>query len=314
MDKQLISVLGPIAPADMGITDAHNHLWISAQENQVEGAPVLDHEGDILTELQSFRSAGGGGQIDCQPGGSGRNGNHLRTLAEKSGIHIIACTGFHLKRYYPAGYKTWSLNAAEAASYFMAEIEEGLEETRDSEKVVYPGFIKLAVRDTVAESPLELIEAAAQASIESGYALEMHTERGSGVEDFINLFLEFGVQLDRLVICHIDKRPDFGLHRELAQAGCLLEYDTFFRPKYRPEENLWPLIQNMVEAELGHMVAVATDLADSSLWKSMGNGPGLEALITIIKKRLEEEGYDDLTVSELIGNNIVRRLAVKTKE
>lgn len=314
MNKRLISVLGPIAPDDMGITDAHNHLWISAQESQIEGAPVLDQEDDILTELQSFGNAGGGSQIDCQPGGSGRDGNRLRTLAEKSGIHIIACTGFHLKRYYPAGYKIWSMNAAEAASHFMTEIEDGLEETRDSEKVVYPGFIKLAVMDSVAESPLELIEAAAQVSIESGYALEIHTERGSGVEDFINFFLKLGVQPDRLVICHIDKRPDFGLHQELAQAGCLLEYDTFFRHKYRPEEHLWPLIQKMVEAELGHMVAVASDLADFSLWKSMGNGPGLEALITIIKKRLEEEGYDHLTVSDLIGNNIVRRLAVTMKE
>jgi len=314
MNKQLISVLGPIAPDDMGITDAHNHLWISAQAGQIEGAPVLDQEQDILTELQSFRNAGGGSQIDCQPGGCGRDGNSLRTLAEKSGIHIVACTGFHLKRYYPAGYKIWSMDAAEATSHFMAEIEKGLEETRESEKVVYPGFIKLAVKDTVAESPIELIEAAARVSIESGYALEMHTERGSSVEEFVNLFLELGVQPDRLVICHIDKRPDFGLHRELAQAGFLLEYDTFFRPKYRPEENLWPLIQNMVEAELGHMVAVASDLADFSLWKSMGNGPGLEALITIIKKRLEEEGYDDFTVSGLIGKNIVRRLAVTTKE
>ncbi len=314
MKKQLITVLGPIDPYEMGITDAHNHVWISAQESQLENAPVLDQEEQILIELQDFRRAGGGGLIDCQPGGAGRDGRRLYSLSKASGVNIVACTGFHLQQYYPDDYKVWKMNTDQAAGYFLSEIKEGLEETRNLEKPVYPGFIKIAVKENVNESPLNLIEAAAIASLESGLAIEMHTERGSGAEDYLNLFSKMGVSPQQLVICHIDKRPDLELHKELAQAGCLLEYDTFFRPKYKPEKNLWNLIQGMIEADLGHLVALATDLADSSLWKSMGVGPGLVSLITKVKKRLDTEGYKESIVAGLIGNNIVRRLAVAVKE
>jgi phosphotriesterase-related protein len=62
---------------------------------------------------------------------------------------------------------------------------------------------------------------------------------------------------------HIDKRPDHGLHAELTQAGVMLAYDTFFRPKYDPERNLWPQISAMVAAGLNHVVALATDVAEA---------------------------------------------------
>jgi hypothetical protein len=47
-------------------------------------------------------------------------------------------------------------------------------------------------------------------------------------------------------MCHVDKRPDVGLHRELARAGVLLGYDTFGRPKYNPDQGVWQLIPALV--------------------------------------------------------------------
>lgn len=314
MENQIITVFGPVSLQEMGITDAHNHLWISVQESIMEKAPVLNQEEQILIDLHEFRRAGGGGQIDCQPGGAGRDGRRLRSLSKASEVKIVTCTGFHLQQYYPDDFKIWKMSTDQAAGYFLSEIKDGLEETRDLDMPVYPGFIKIAVKENVRESPLNLIEAAAFASLESGFAIEMHTEKGSRAEDYVDLFFKMGVSPKQLVICHIDKRPDLELHKELAQAGCLLEYDTFFRPKYKPEENLWQLIQGMIEANLGHLVALATDLADSSLWNSMGDGPGLVSLITIVKKRLEREGYHESIVAGLVGKNIVRRLAVAVKE
>ena len=43
----------------------------------------------------------------------------------------------------------------------------------------------------------------------------------------------------------------------------MLAYDTFFRPKYDPERNLWPQISAMVAAGLNHVVALATDVAEA---------------------------------------------------
>jgi len=309
MSKKVKTVLGEIDKNELGITDAHNHLWISKQAMEISNAPVLDEQENIVNELIAYRQIGGGSQLDCQPGGAGRDGNQLRLISKASGVHVIACTGFHLHYYYPDDYKIWTMDIDQAAEYFLNEIQEGLEETR-LVGPVFPGFIKIAVGETLNESPRDLMEAAFLASKESGLLIEMHTEKGASVEDFLTFFEHLGLEKDRLVICHIDKRPDAGLHIELAQAGYLLEYDTFFRPKYKPEDNLWPLLSRMVNAGLSESIAVATDLADSTLWNSMGDGPGLTGFIEIIKSRMDTEFSDPIIVDQLMGGNISNRLAI----
>jgi phosphotriesterase-related protein len=145
--------------------------------------------------------------------------------------------------------------------------------------------------------------------VASGLAIEMHTERGADVESFLNFFEAHGVSPRRLVFCHMDKRPDFGLHRELARAGVLLEYDTFFRPKYAPEKNVWPLLQQMVGAGLTASVALATDMAEAEMWRD----PGPVAFITTIVRRLDQEGLDPEQKQKLLGGNILERLAIRNE-
>jgi hypothetical protein len=130
----------------------------------------------------------------------------------------------------------------------------------------------------------------------------------------VEFFRRPPVDLGRLVICHIDKRPDAGLHTELAQAGIMLEYDTFFRPKYQPEQNLWPLITSMLAGGWAGSLALATDLADGALWQRIGGGPGLLGFAVEIKRRLEDMQIRPEVVSGLLGNNIASRLAVNLKE
>ena len=214
------------------------------------GAPLLCDRDVIAAGLTAYRAAGGGGLLDCQPGGCGRDGRVLAELSRLTGVPIVACTGFHLARYYPPDFWLWRATAEAARDTFVAEIVDGLAETRDTDQPVRAGFIKIAIPAEPAALPAALWEAAAAASRDTGAALLAHTEAGAAAEQIVARLLGYGAAADRLVICHIDKRPDFGLHRELAQAGVLLEYDTFFRPKYDPERNVWPLLQRMAAAGL----------------------------------------------------------------
>lgn len=107
----------------------------------------------------------------------------------------------------------------------------------------------------------------------------------------------------------MDKRPDAGLHQELAKSGALLEYDTFFRHQYEPEKNLWPLLFQMIEAGYSGSIALAMDMADSAMWASMGIGPGMTGLIRIIQARLEQATVPGEIICSLLGGNILSRLA-----
>ena len=169
----------------------------------------------------------------------------------------------------------------------------------DTDQPVRAGFIKIAIPADPAELPTALWEAAAAASRDTGAALLAHTEAGAAAEQIVTRLLGYGAAADRLVICHIDKRPDFGLHRELAQAGVLLEYDTFFRPKYDPERNVWPLLQRMVAAGLAGQVAIGTDLAGTAFWQEIGPA----ALPGEIVSRLRTLGFEPSTIRRLTGGN-----------
>jgi phosphotriesterase-related protein len=304
--NQVMTVNGPLASSALGVTDAHQHVWIAPVVGGPAGAPVLCDRVVIAAGLTAYREAGGGGLLDCQPGGCGRDGRMLAELSRLTGVPIVACTGYHLARYYPPDYWLWGATAEVARDYFVAEIVDGLAETRATDQPVRAGFIKIAIPADPAELPAELWEAAAAASRATGAALLAHTEAGAAAEQIVARLLGLGLVADRLVICHIDKRPDFGLHRELALAGVLLEYDTFFRPKYDPEHNVWPLLQRMADAGLAGQIAIGTDLAGMALWQEIGPA----ALPGEIVSRLRMLGFDPATIRCLTGGSITDRLAV----
>lgn len=305
----LNSTAGPIKPDSAGITDAHSHLWIYYIPGAASDNPILDNYPAIVAELTEYHLAGGGTIIDCQPGGCGRDGRKLSELTSLSAVNIIASTGFHLKRYYPQDFWLFSAEMEKAADYFTSEIQLGLEETVNQEIPVKAGLIKIACEEKLQESPIQLLEAAASASLKTGAAIEIHTEKGSEADKIIDLFLDFGLTPQDLVLCHVDKKPDFGLHTYLAQMGVLLEYDTFFRPKYFPEENVWPLLFKMVENGYAENIAVATDMADTRMWKWSGSEVGMTGLMTIIIPRLISSGIGQSTIRSLVGANIAKKLA-----
>jgi 5-phospho-D-xylono-1,4-lactonase len=302
---QVMTVNGPLDASALGVTDAHQHVWIAPVAGGPAGAPLLCDRAVITAGLTAYRAAGGGGVLDCQPGGCGRDGRALAELSRLTGVPIMACTGCHLARYYPTDFWLWDATAEVARDYFVAEIVDGLAETRDTDQPVRAGFIKIAIPADPAGLPAALWRAAAAASRDTGAALMAHTEAGAAAEQVVARLLAHGAAADRLVICHIDKRPDFGLHRELAQADVLLEYDTFFRPKYDPEHNVWPLLQRMAAAGLAAQVAIGTDMADTAFWQEIGPA----ALPGEIVSRLRTLGFESSTIRRLTGGNIADRLA-----
>ena len=311
MTRMVQTVLGARAAGALGITDAHNHLWIEMVAGAAPGAPQLVQRAAIMAELAQYKAAGGGAVIDCQPDGCGRNAAILADLAELSGVAVVACSGFHRQRYYAPTHDLWRQDADTCAQGFIREVCEGTSETIASARPVRVGFVKAALEATLAQTPAQLLEGAITAALETGAALLVHSEKGQAVEDFLALAQRSGLDPRRIILCHVDKRADFGLHRELAQAGVLLEYDTFYRPQYQPESNVWPLIERMVAAGLEGSVALATDMAEERLWRFSGevNAPGLTGFVEVIGARLMRDGFSAAVIAKLTGENIAERLA-----
>lgn len=303
------TVQGPISYEDLGITDCHNHIWIDPVPGVDPNSPVLNQFNEIELELIEYKKAGGQSLLDCQPEGCGRNSIKLMELSQKSGVTVIACTGFHRQKYYPPQHWLFSKRAQKVCDFLSTELETGMYETLELERPLKAGFIKIALETAWGDCPQAALEGTAFAAKKTGALIEIHTEKGALAEKACLYFTDNGVSPNQIVLCHMDKRPDYGLQNELARLGVLLEYDTFYRPKYDPEKNLWPLIDHMVENELAGSIALATDMAEAALYHHLGDGPGLHSLPTDIKTKLQERGISDQDITQMIGGNIARRLA-----
>lgn len=308
----LQTVTGPVAVEGIRLADGHGHAWISPPKGvSPEARLELNDYEAIQRELVDFRAAGGALIVDCQPGGCGRDASMLVRLAEATGVHITATTGFHQQKYYPPGSELWSASAEEAAACFVQELTVGM---REAGGEVRATTIKVGYDGVIGGQGRTLMEAAAEAARQTGALILFHTERGKNVETLLPFFSDRGVSADRLYLCHVDKRPDFGLHRELAQAGALLGYDTFLRPQHHPEQGVWPLLKRMVANGLDDHVAIGLDMAIASLWQYYGGQPGMLAFPEQIIPRLRAEGMSAGVVARLAGQNIAQRLVWQTPD
>jgi len=301
------TVTGQIDHAVITLVDGHEHLWIDPPMDVAPEARLELKDFDrIKAELDQFRAAGGSLLVDCQPGEIGRNTNQLKRLAEATGLWVTATTGFHRQRYYPPHHWLWSASAESATEYFTEELLVG---TRESNGTIRATTIKVAYEGSIEGQTRDLIEAAAQASRQTGALILFHTESGKNAEALVPFFADRGVAAHRLYICHVDKRPDLGFHRELAQAGVLLGYDTFARPKYNPEQGVWRLIPALVADGLETQIALGLDLAFANMWQQYGGAPGLTFLPTVVVPRLQAAGFPEIVIRKLMGANIAQRLA-----
>jgi phosphotriesterase-related protein len=260
-------------------------------------------------ELVEYYEKGGRTLLDCQPEGCGRDGKQLLALSMASKVNLIACTGFHRKKYYPKNYWFWRARAQKVCDFLCSELEKGLFETLETPTPVRAGFIKIALESAWADCPHAALEGAASAAVKSKALMEIHTEKGALAEKACLYFIDLGLLPNQLVLCHMDKRPDTGLHKELARLGVLLEYDTFYRPKYDPSTNLWSLIEKMVNAGFSDRVALATDMAEAELYHHIGGGAGLASLPGEIHDQLNQKGFPETARQQMLGGNIARRLA-----
>ena len=307
MDKTgtIMTVTGPMTPSELGVTDAHNHLWVSPALGVVPDAPHVTDAVAVTRQLVAFRHGGGRTIIDCQPAFCGRDAARLLEFSTACDVAVVASTGFHRHRYYaPEEIIPWTYSPEQACGLFIQELTQGTVETASSSHPVRAGVIKVACEDTIAESPISLLEAAAEAALRTGVAIEVHTQRGADAHGIFAFFERRGVGY-HTILCHMDKRPDTGLHRELAQAGAVLEYDTFLRPQYSPEKNVWPLIEFMADNELTDSVCIGTDMVDD-MWTK---GTSLTDCFVSVRGRLAQLGLTKQQIAGMTGANITRRLA-----
>src|SRR5579884_889631 len=160
----VMTVYGPVAARDLGITLPHEHLladslvWRTPPADEEEAAwadrPVaremlgllrrnplfsrdnllLDDEDLAVAELRRFQAAGGRTVVDPTSVGLERNIRAIHRIAEKTGLQIVAGCGFYVEATHPPELEEVAVETI--AEGIVREIEDGIEGTG-----IRPGII-----------------------------------------------------------------------------------------------------------------------------------------------------------------------------
>jgi len=144
----IMTVLGPIDSKELGQTLEHEHILVDFVGAEDTGNHRWDQENvleAVLPYLLEAKALGFKSIVECTPAYLGRDPRLLKSLSEKTGLHLITNTGYYGARenkFIPVDVQ--KLSANDLASRWIEEFENGIEDTR-----IKPGFIKIGVdRDT----------------------------------------------------------------------------------------------------------------------------------------------------------------------
>ncbi|MFE6050286.1 phosphotriesterase [Kitasatospora sp. NPDC056446] len=242
MSRTVRTVLGDLDPAELGVTDAHDHLFI---RSPLLPGQELDDPAAAEDVLRAYAAAGGRTLVQWTPFGMGRGADSLAALSRATGVHVLAASGAHQAAHYapdPFPY-------AGLAERFVAELTTGLPGAPEG---VRAGLIKVACDvGEATRHTRSTMAAAADAHHATGAPIAVHLEPGGAPHWVLDrLHARHGVRPDRIVLGHLTRFPDRAVHRSLAAEGVYLALDSPSRIGHPDDLQAFDVIADLVEA--GH--------------------------------------------------------------
>ena len=293
-----MTVTGPVAADELGVTLPHEHVFLDLTR-EYRGDGLLNDPDLAASELRRYADAGGRTLVDVTSSGLRGDPAALRTMAERTGLHIVRGCGYYRRAYFPPEVDELSTDAL--ADLVVREIEEGTDGVR-------AGIIGEIGCDRYLSAVEERsFRAAARAHRRTGLTITTHAARWPVGGAQLDLLAEEGVDPARVVIGHCDMVPDHDYHLEIARRGAWVQFDTVQGVHEWDTEQRIGWLRSL--ADHGHLdrVLLSQDVCLRSDYAAMG-GPGYAYVVTGFADSLKAAGFDESDVRGLLVDNPRRML------
>ncbi|MEU6251118.1 phosphotriesterase [Streptomyces sp. NPDC047043] len=293
MVSSVRTVLGDVRPGDLGVCDAHDHLFIRSP--QLPGQELNDATA-ARAELEAFRAAGGASVVQWTPYGMGRRAADLPLLSRAAGVHVVCATGLHQAAHYAP--ELLDELRGKLADVFVSELTGGI-----GTSGVRAGLVKVAGGFHALDAHARwTMTAAAEAHHATGAPIAVHLEMGTGALDVLDLLCgELGVPPHRVILGHLNRSPDFVVQRQAAESGCWLAFDGPSRTHHATDWRMPDAVRALAEAGFGHRLLLGGDTVVAGA-RSVDGGPGMPYLLRRVRPRLARELGAELTDRVLTEN------------
>ncbi|WP_189929568.1 phosphotriesterase family protein [Streptomyces sulfonofaciens] len=297
------TVTGDVAPHDLGPCDAHDHLFFRSPRlpgQELDDARAAD------AELRAFHALGGRAVVQWTPHGLGRHAGDLASLAHGTGVRIVAATGLHQAVHYAPDALGALRPGGRLAEVFARELTEGI-----GTSGVRAGLIKVAGGFHALDGHARwTMRAAAEAHHATGAPIAVHHELGTGVLDVLDLLCgALAVPPQRVILGHLNRCPDFVLHRQAAEAGAFLAFDGPSRAHHATDWRMPEALRALADAGFGDRLLLGGDTTTAAA-RSVNGGPGMPYLLRRVRPRLSAALGEEL-VERIFTENPGRAFAVR---
>jgi phosphotriesterase-related protein len=340
MPDQVMTVLGPIAPEELGATLSHEHLLFdlralweqppAERAHLADAEPTLENRDEIARDLYHsrptlflddpviaaeeaarFKAAGGGSIVDVTTIGLAPNPDALRQISRATGLHVAAGAGYYRAKTLPPEVLDLSVEAL--ADQLEGWVVEGMYGT-----TVRAGLLgELGTASPIRPFEERQLRAAARVQRSTGVAINVHPQLQEHEHlRILDILEDAGADLTKVALGHCDQLIEPEWHARIAERGALLDFDTFGAEfTYDSDGSREPLdreriecVVRLLDAGRGDQLLLSHDIC-SRLQLHRLAGPGYDHIVRTIVPALRAAGATEADVDRMLVGNPRRFLA-----
>lgn len=334
--RTVMTVLGPVPVAEMGITLMHEHILLDGartwkcpchpDEKAIAEQPVtmgiigelrmnpymsrdnvsLDDTDLALSELSRYRALGGHTVVDATNIGIGREPEKLARIARMAGLRIVMGTGFYLQHTHPEWLKDMDVDAV--TEFIVNDVGGGPEQPG-----IMAGIIgEVGVSKDFTEEERKSLRASARAARITGVPLSIHLPGWERLaHDVLDVVEQEGADMRHTVLCHMNpSHDDLDYQTSLARRGAFLEYDMIGMDYYYADQNAQSpsdeenarAIRTLVDKGFADRILLSQDVFLKIMLTRYG-GFGYGYVLKHFVPRLKRHGVEQADIDRMLIDN-----------
>lgn len=318
--EHIMSDLRPlVAPLENGIfydkVTLENYGELSRNPYAVLENALLDDQQAAEAEFSALPSAGFNLVADVTTADFGRNIEFMRSLSEKSGVHIVAGCGRYIDAAVSDAVKAQSV--MELKREIVRDLTVGIDGTDICAGVI--GEIGSGM--TISDCEYKFLQAAAEAQAETGSGMHIHAclWNREGLKA-LKYAVEHGAGADKICIDHVDVMLDEDYILSVLDQGAYVEFDDFGKEYYvdRRNRNLLlhsfaydtervSCLKKLIDRGYVRQLLISNDICLRSMLHRYG-GWGYDHIGTNILPMMEDFGICSSDIDIITRENPIRFL------
>jgi phosphotriesterase-related protein len=257
---------------------------------------------DLMTaEMSAARSEGIACIVDASDIQMGRDINFLRKISQKSGLPIVAGTGFYTLPFYPRELENMS----------EEQITQIL--VRQTEADPIGVFGEIGSWDWISATERKVFRAIGKAHLATNLPIFTHTGiPGKSALEQLDILEDAGVKPSHIVIGHMGNLVDPGveIHQQICRRGAFIGFDRQGGPG---EEAQVQMAMALINAGYVNNLMFSSDFYNPAQTKAR-KGAGYAKTLTVFVPKVKAAGATDEQLRTIMNDNPRRFLAFVPKK